>query len=43
VNDQIQIQVDAKVQYSSQAISLASTLLPGKFVAFNGWQEISRN
>jgi hypothetical protein len=30
------------IDYSSQAISLATAVLPTKYVAFNGWQELSR-
>ncbi|HZN37449.1 MAG TPA: hypothetical protein VFD82_01525 [Planctomycetota bacterium] len=30
------------VKYSSQAISLASAVLPTKYLVFNGWQELSR-
>ncbi|MEZ5965445.1 MAG: hypothetical protein R3F56_16550 [Planctomycetota bacterium] len=33
----------AKVRYSSQAIAEAGALIPGKYVAFNGWQEVSRH
>lgn len=31
-----------EVYYSSEAISGATATLPGKYLAFNGWQEISR-
>lgn len=30
------------IKYSSQAISLASAVLPTKYLVFNGWQELSR-
>ena len=37
------MQGHARVTYSSQAVSGASAVLPGKYVAFNGWQETSPN
>lgn len=31
-----------EISYSTEAISGATSVLPGKYLAFNGWQEISR-
>ena len=31
-----------QINYSSQAIQLASAVLPTKYLVFNGWQELSR-
>ncbi len=41
-SQQIQLQGTARIQYSTQTIQLAGAALPGKYVLFNGWQEISR-
>ena len=32
----------ARILYSTEAIDLATSGMPGKYVAFNGWQELSR-
>ena len=31
-----------EIRYSTEAISGATAVMPGKYLAFNGWQEISR-
>jgi hypothetical protein len=33
----------ADIKYSTEAIDLANTAAGGRYVAFNGWQELSRN
>jgi hypothetical protein len=41
-SQQIQLQGSARLQFSTQAVTQAGAALPGKYVLFNGWQEISR-
>ncbi len=40
---EIQLEEGSTIQYSSEIIQQVQTLVPGKFVIFNGWQEISAN
>ena len=41
-SDHFYLEGSSRVRYSTEAIGLAKALLPGKYLLFNGWQEIAR-
>lgn len=39
----LEVEHQAKIQYSSEILRQVGYLLPGRYVVFNGWQEVSRS